>query len=101
MAGLLAGVVPEGRAARRRRKRLEKSADGDDGGDSPAASYSRFSSDQQRDESITQQQVEARKAAESNGHVLHLDLQFSDQAVSGTKRNRHGLNEMIRSAEAG
>ncbi len=97
-AGVFAGVVPEGRAARRRRKRLQKETEREDESDI-AASYSRFSSNQQRDESVTQQQVEARKLAESHGHDLRLDLQFSDEAVSGTKRNRRGLNEMIRGAE--
>jgi predicted site-specific integrase-resolvase/transposase len=99
-SGVIAGVVPEGRAARRRRKRLQKESERDDESEI-AASYSRFSSNQQRDESVTQQQVEARKLAESNAHDLRLDLQFSDEAVSGTKRNRRGLNEMLRAAEAG
>lgn len=99
-AGVIAGVVPEGRATRRRRKRLQKDSERDDESEI-AASYSRFSSNQQRDESVPQQQVEARKLAESNGHDLRLDLQFSDEAVSGTKRNRRGLNEMLRAAEAG
>ncbi len=99
-ASVLMTAVPEGREARRRRKRLEASQN-DSSASETAASYSRFSSDQQREESITQQQSEARKKAEANGYDLRIDLQFADEAISGTKRERAGLNEMLRAAEAG
>lgn len=99
-AAVVPGLVPGGRAARRRQRQRDRAGAGDDNANI-AASYSRFSSAQQRDESITQQQSEARKNAESNGHDLRVDLEFSDEAVSGTKRNRLGLNELLRAAEAG
>ncbi|NQV23725.1 MAG: recombinase family protein [Rhodopirellula sp.] len=78
--------------SRRRQRQRERSVTGD-GNANVAASYSRFSS--------AQQQSEARRKAESNGHDLRVDQKFSDEAVSGTRRNRLGLNEMLRAAAAG
>ena len=66
-----------------------------------AASYSRYSSDLQRQESIDDQQRICRDAAERNGHILPTDLQFADSGVSGARRDREGLNEMIAAAERG
>lgn len=66
-----------------------------------AASYSRFSSDQQRESSITDQQRECREAAEKNAHTIDPNLEFSDSAVSGTKLERDGLDAMLREAEEG
>ncbi len=67
----------------------------------PAASYSRFSSDMQRDESILDQQRKCRERAQANGHKILPELEFSDGAVSGTKRQREGLNAMLAAAKAG
>lgn len=67
----------------------------------PSASYSRFSSDMQRDESISDQQRKCHEKAGANGHMISPDLEFSDEAVSGTKRHRTGLDAMLAAAEAG
>ena len=64
-------------------------------------SYSRFSSDGQRDESITDQQRKCREKAELNCHVMSPELEFSDEAISGTKRHRAGLDAMLAAAKAG
>jgi DNA invertase Pin-like site-specific DNA recombinase len=64
-------------------------------------SYSRMSSEKQRDESITDQQRKCREKAEANGHVISPDLEFSDAAISGTKRHRAGLDAMLAAAKDG
>jgi len=65
------------------------------------ASYARFSSDLQRDDSIGTQQHRCREAADANGHSILPDLEFSDERISGTKRNRDGLNAMMAAAARG
>lgn len=67
----------------------------------PCASYSRFSSDRQRDESIADQQRRCREKAAANGHMISPEWEFSDEAVSGTKRHRDGLDAMLAAAAAG
>ncbi len=66
-----------------------------------AASYSRFSTDLQREESNKDQQRTCREKAETNGHQLLAELEFSDEAVSGTKLHRAGLDAMLAAAEEG
>ena len=66
-----------------------------------AASYARFSSDMQRDESISDQQRKCHEQAAANGHTIVPELEFADKAVSGTKRHRDGLDAMLAAAEAG
>ncbi|RMD58946.1 recombinase family protein, partial [Candidatus Parcubacteria bacterium] len=66
-----------------------------------AASYSRFSSDLQRDESNVDQQRRCREAAAENGHHIPSELEFADEAVSGTKRHRRGLDALLEAAENG
>jgi Resolvase, N terminal domain len=66
-----------------------------------AASYSRFSSDLQDAASIGQQQHKCREKADANGHVIPTDLEFADEAVSGTKRDRKGLNALFQAAREG
>ena len=66
-----------------------------------AASYSRFSSENQSDSSITDQQRLCRERAETMGMVIPPELEYSDYAVSGTKLDRDGLNQMLRAAAAG
>lgn len=66
-----------------------------------AATYSRFSSELQNQRSIDQQQAECQAAAEKNGHEISAKLQFEDEAVSGTKLSRTGLDAMLAAAEAG
>ncbi len=63
-----------------------------------AASYSRYSSELQREEGIADQQRRCREQAERNGHVIDSPHEFSDEAVSGTKRNREGLNALLDAA---
>lgn len=66
-----------------------------------AAGYSRFSSDLQVPHSIETQQAECRKAAGKNGHNIAADLEFHDDAISGAKFQRHGLDAMLAAAHAG
>ncbi len=66
-----------------------------------AASYARFSSELQDDSSIDQQQRKCREKATQNGHTIREDLEFFDHAVSGTKRDREGLNAMLAAAREG
>jgi len=67
----------------------------------PAASYARFSSDLQSVSSLIDQQRECRQRATRDGAELRLELEFSDAAVSGTKRDRLGLDTMLQSAARG
>ena len=46
-----------------------------------AASYARFSSDLQREESNADQQRTCRDAAEQNGHQILPELEFADAAL--------------------
>jgi DNA invertase Pin-like site-specific DNA recombinase len=66
-----------------------------------AASYSRYSSDLQDESSISQQQRRCREAASKNAHIMQAECEFFDEAVSGTKVNRDGLNAMLAAARAG
>jgi len=72
-----------------------------EGLDVPCASYSRYSSEQQREESIQDQQRKCREFAERNSHQISPELEFADQAVSGTKLHRDGLDAMLSAAAAG
>ncbi len=66
-----------------------------------AASYSRYSSDQQGERSIEQQENAQDDVAKRNGHKFGDGMRFRDEAVSGTKRNRKGLNAMEQAAKEG
>jgi len=66
-----------------------------------AGSYARYSSDHQSDKSIVDQQRECREHAERHGHEISPDLEFVDEAISGTKRDRAGLNDVLAAATAG
>ena len=65
------------------------------------ASYARFSTDMQRDESIRDQQRKCSEKAAANGHAIAKNLEFCDEAVSGTKLHRDGLDAMLAAARAG
>jgi DNA invertase Pin-like site-specific DNA recombinase len=69
------------------------------GAELPCASYSRYSSDYQSEASITDQQRRCREAAEREGLKIAPEYEFSDAAVSGTKREREGLNAMLQAAQ--
>ncbi len=79
----------------------------DPAGDSPfdsairAGSYARFSSSLQSEKSNADQQRECREMAQRNGHRILPELEFVDEAVSGTKRERTGLNALLAAAENG
>lgn len=66
-----------------------------------AASYSRYSSDQQDVSSIAQQQRKCREAALTNGHDLKPELEFADEAISGSRIDRDGLQRVLAAARAG
>ncbi len=66
-----------------------------------AASYARFSSALQNESSIADQRRKCCEMAATNGHAISRELEFSDEAVSGTKRHRDGLDAMLAAAEAG
>lgn len=82
---------------RRRGKKKQESQDVPE----IAADYSRFSSNNQRDESIDQQQQKCREHASRLGHTILPAYEFEDRAVSGTKLEREGLNEMLEAAKQG
>jgi len=85
----------------RRRRENSSPSDLPDASADPSASYSRYSSDNQREASITDQQRKCRETAAANGDVIAPELEFYDQAVSGTKLHRAGLDAMLAAAEAG
>ncbi len=85
-----------------RQRRRHRNAGGDTpDGDNTAASYSRFSSDLQREESNIDQQRKCREAAEANGHRIDESFEFADEAVSGTKAQREGLDALVQAASLG
>jgi len=55
----------------------------------------------QREEGIAHQQAKNRDCARTHGNQIPPNLEFADEAVSGTKRHRHGLDAMLRAAAAG
>jgi len=68
-----------------------------DGDDSPriAASYARYSSEQQDEKSIADQQRMCCEQAARDGLVIEPTLEFADNAVSGTKLRRVGLDQLL------
>lgn len=68
------------------------------GGGGVAASYSRFSSELQSSESLAEQRHACREAAAKNGHRLPPELEFSDEAVSGTVLAREGFQAVLHAA---
>jgi hypothetical protein len=66
-----------------------------------AAVYARYSSDLQDISSIDGQIRKARDWAERNGFTIHEQHRFVDEAISGTKNCRPGLEQMLTVAERG
>jgi len=66
-----------------------------------AAVYARYSSDLQDSSSIDGQVRKARDWTEKNGFYLPENNCFVDEAVSGTKGDRPGLDQMLAAAEQG
>jgi Resolvase, N terminal domain len=85
----------------RRRPHPDNSGDDPIEEGEPAGSYARYSCDAQREESIAAQQRQIGEAAARNGHIMSAELEFVDEAVSGTKLHRAGLDMMLAAVEAG
>ena len=66
-----------------------------------AASYGRYSTDMQSCESTSDQHGANRKEGTKNDHSIPESFEYSDEAVSGTKRERDGLNALLAAAERG
>jgi hypothetical protein len=94
----LIGIAPPLLCCARRRNRK---ADSDVLCRDVAASYARFSSDQQDAKSIGDQQRPCRERAERDGNHIPDDFQFADEAVSGTKLKRDGFDRMLQAAAEG
>lgn len=65
------------------------------------ASYTRFSSKNQNERTILDQQRDCRQAAERIGSEITAELEFWDEAVSGAKWSREGLDTFMAAARAG
>lgn len=63
------------------------------------ASYARYSSDQQREASITDQERNADAVA--GRHGLTITLRYRDKAVSGSDPTRADYQRMMAEAKAG
>lgn len=66
-----------------------------------AASYSRYSTSLQRCESTAEQKYACCEQAYKNNHHPPSELEFSDEAVSGTILEREGFQKMLAAARAG
>lgn len=66
-----------------------------------AASYARYSSNKQFEESVVDQQRKCREKAVENSHQIAIEFEFSDSAVRGTKLHREGLDALLLAAEEG
>jgi DNA invertase Pin-like site-specific DNA recombinase len=65
------------------------------------ASYTRFSSENQNERSITDQQRKCRNRASSDGRPISPELEFFDEAQSGARHDRAGFEKMLAAARAG
>ena len=66
-----------------------------------AAIYARYSSENQRPESIEDQVVACRRLAAEQGLAVLEDHVYADQAQSGARSDREGLNALVEAARAG
>lgn len=64
------------------------------------ATYSRFSTDQQRTSSIVDQQRNLFRYAQERGLQIEPDFIFADEAVSGSGSDRVGLQKLLAAAHA-
>ena len=64
-----------------------------------AASYARFSSELQDEQSLRDQQRECREKAHVLGFQIPEQLQFEDEAISGTKLHRPGLDRLLQQVQ--
>lgn len=80
---------------------LDEERHGDGGYFETAAAYARYSSRNQNEKSNAQQFEEIHLVAPRNRHVVPPDLHFQDDAISGRKRDRKGLNALLDAARKG
>ncbi len=66
-----------------------------------AAIYARYSSENQRPESIDDQVSSCRKSAVERGYVVSDEHIYSDMAVSGARKDRAGLAALLAASESG
>jgi len=66
-----------------------------------AAIYARYSSENQRPESIEDQIAACRRLAAQRGFTILEDHVYADQAQSGARRDRPGLTALIAAAQHG
>ena len=65
-----------------------------------AAIYARYSSENQRPESIEDQINSCRRFAKERGYTILEEQIYCDQATSGARRDRAGLNALMAQSEA-
>ena len=65
-----------------------------------AAIYARYSSENQRPESIEDQISSCRRFATDNGFTVLKDHAHTDYALSGSRKDRDGLNALIAASES-
>jgi site-specific DNA recombinase len=92
----LAGT-PVARAGKSARKRRSRGPDAD----ARPVSYARYSSDNQDEKSIREQQQVCREAADKEGLTIAECDEFFDEAVSGTVTSRYGLDRLLLAARSG
>jgi site-specific DNA recombinase len=66
-----------------------------------AAIYARYSSENQRPESIEDQVAACRRLASQRGFTIVEEHIYSDQAQSGARKDRPGLATLLSSAQSG
>ncbi len=66
-----------------------------------AAIYARYSSENQRPESIEDQISSCKKLAQGRGYTLASEQIYIDKATSGARKDRPGLNQLMDGAENG
>jgi hypothetical protein len=98
MQALVAPCVNRGVACRRRTR--EQGGDGTAGGEI-GASYARYSSELQDASSVADQRRKCRERAERDGVRIAPEFEFADEAVSGTRADREGLNALMDAARQG
>ena len=64
-----------------------------------AAIYARYSSENQRPESIDDQISACRKFAHDHGYAVGEEHVFTDQAASGARKDRIGLATLLATSE--
>jgi hypothetical protein len=64
------------------------------------ASYARFSSENQSELSIPDQQRKCKEWLSQKGYSISADFEYSDVAISGTKLQREGLDALIAAAKS-